>query len=354
MIHFDCTCGNALFFENNICLQCGSTVGYDPVANTIGPVAKGFVRCRNDREYGVCNWVVPATGPEYCVACRLNRTVPDLSVPANLDGWHKMEAAKRRAIYTLLRLGITPAGVVFDFLTPTPQLRVTTGHENGVITLNTLEADDLYRERERHMLGEPYRTLVGHFRHELGHYYWGRFFLPPEAAPLLTEYRALFGDERADYAAALARHYANGPVATWPTTHITGYAASHPWEDWAETWAQYLHIVDGAETAIAFGWASASVPLPFTPFVRQEVLADAPAADSSFLDTLNGWAKLSPALNELAASLGHPTLNPFVFSSSSVRKILFVHKMAGIAAEKGTKQPAPKPLKTPSATAAAA
>ncbi|WP_395748937.1 putative zinc-binding metallopeptidase [Prosthecobacter sp.] len=340
MIHFVCTCGNTLFFENTQCLQCGSTVGYDLADNSMKPHTAELVQCRNGSEFGVCNWVVPAKGPEYCASCSLNHMVPDLKVPGNQDAWHKMESAKRRAIYTLARLRLTPFskvgnpdGLSFDFLTPIPNLCVMTGHDDGMITLNLNEADDLYRERQRHQLGEPYRTLVGHFRHELGHYYWDRFFKGRgEDDALLEEYRKLFGDEREDYGAALAKYYANGPVTTWSTTHITSYATSHPWEDWAETWAQYLHIVDGTETAKAFGWMSKSVPIPFTPFRSEEVLADSPNSDASFLSTLNDWAKLSPAMNELAASLGHATMFPFVFSLQTAQKILFVHRMVTTAA----------------------
>ncbi len=384
MIHFDCTCGNTLFFENTLCLKCGKTVGYDPTDNKMKPVSETHVQCRNGTEFAVCNWLVSANGPEYCTACSLNHMVPDLSVPGNQDSWHKMEVAKRRAIYTLARLGLIPAsrqtrpdGLCFDFLSPIPTLCVMTGHDNGVITLNLNEADDLYRERQRHHLGEPYRTLVGHFRHELGHYYWDRFFLPRnQDDPLFTEFRTLFGDERDDYSAALARYYASGPAATWSTTHITGYATSHPWEDWAETWAQYMHIVDGVETAASFGWMSKSIPLPFTPFRPEDVLTDAKGGDAGFLNTLNDWAKLSPALNEMASSLGHPTLYPFIFSPQTARKILFVHKMVGVAVKDWGKPapsqppplpkqssqagaqppplPAPPPVKDPLAGAAAA
>ncbi len=353
MIHFTCTCGNALFFENTLCLQCNSQVGYDLGDNTMKPVASPYVQCRNGTEFGVCNWLVQAGGPEYCTACALNHMVPDLSVAGNKDSWHKMENAKHRAIYTLARMGLTPwdkktrpDGLTFDFLTPIPNLCVMTGHDEGVITLNLNEADDLYRERQRHNLGEPYRTLVGHFRHELGHYYWDRFFAQSqENDPLLMEYRALFGDEREDYSAALAKYYANGPVPTWSTTHITCYATAHPWEDWAETWAQYLHIVDGVETAGSFGWAGKSVPIPFTPFKAQEVLADTPGADASFLITLNDWARLSPALNEMASSLGHTTMYPFIFSVKTAQKILFIHKAVGFAAQSWAK---PVPTEAPS------
>ena len=358
MTPFTCNCGNALFFENSLCLQCNSEVGYDPVIGKMMSATGDYARCRNGKEFAACNWLVPANGPEYCAACALNHVVPDLSVAENLPAWGKMETAKRRALYNLVRLGIPPYnrqqrpdGLAFDFLTPMPNLGVTTGHEDGVITLNLHEADDLYRERQRQLLGEPYRTLIGHFRHELGHYYWDRFFPAGEQDdPLLGECRALFGDEREDYSAALARHYANGPTPNWQATHITSYATAHPWEDWAETWAQYLHIVDGLETAASFGWQSKSVPTPFTPFKPDEVLAETPNADASFLGALNDWAKLSPALNEMASSLGHSTLYPFVLTPQTVRKILFVHHMVGVSAQSWN-----KPLETaPQAPAPAA
>ena len=353
MIHFSCTCGNTLFFENTLCLKCGSAVGYDAVDNAMKPVTKDHAQCRNGTEFAVCNWLVRVPGPQYCIACVLNHMVPDLSVPGNMEAWHKMEISKRRAIYTLVRLGIPPAdrkknpdGLAFDFLTPIPDLCVTTGHKDGVITLNLNEADDLYRERQRHHLREPYRTLIGHFRHELGHYYWDRFFSKrPDDDPLRAEFRTLFGDEREDYGKALATYYANGPLATWSTTHITSYASSHPWEDWAETWAQYLHIVDGVETAGAFGWQSTSVPIPFTPFLPEQVQPGTQGEDDSFLNTLNDWAKLSPALNEMAASLGHTTMYPFIFTQQTARKILFVHRMVNVAAQSWAQQMA-TPLQT--------
>jgi hypothetical protein len=380
MIYFACNCGNTLFFENTLCLQCGSTVGYNPADNAMKPVSAAYVPCRNGTEFAVCNWLVPAPGPEYCTACVLNHMVPDLNVPGNQESWHKMEKAKRRAIYTLTRLRIAPVGrttrpdgLAFDFLTPTPQLGVMTGHDDGIITLNLNEADDLYRERQRHQLGEPYRTLIGHFRHELGHYYWDRFFLGrSEDDALLVEYRTLFGDEREDYSAALTRYYANGPAANWSATHISGYATSHPWEDWAETWAQYMHIIDGIETAESFGWKSKSVPTPFTPFRAEDVLAGTPNADTTFLSTLNDWVRLSPTLNEMASSLGHTTLYPFVFTPQIARKILFIHKAVGVAAQSWVQQVAAQlpplptqphgnvalaataPLKAPLAGAAAA
>ena len=89
--------------------------------------------------------------------------------------------------------------------------------------------------------------MLGHLRHEIGHYY----------QPLLvTDWercRELFGDDREDYGAAMERHYASGPPADWPERFVSAYATMHPWEDWAETFAHYLHIRDVLQTAVAYG-----------------------------------------------------------------------------------------------------
>jgi hypothetical protein len=301
-----------------------------------------FQRCANGVEYGVCNWVVPRNGPTtLCESCRLNRTIPDLRFGRNRAAWRKIETAKRRILYTLARLGLTPAnkmeaavhGLAFDFLRPTPTTQVLTGHEDGLITLNVEEAEDLEREKRRELLGESYRTLVGHFRHEIAHYYWDRFFQGRgEDDAIMQGFREVFGDEREDYTVALQRHYTEGPVAAAPGMYITTYASAHPWEDWAETWAHYLHMIDGIETARSFGLSSEAVPIPFTPFPKEAVTLPPqltwPAGEKEeFLELLHGWAKLAPAINEVVASLGHPTFYPFVFSESIIRKFFFVHHM---------------------------
>jgi hypothetical protein len=89
--------------------------------------------------------------------------------------------------------------------------------------------------------------LLGHFRHEVGHYFWDR--LVATDPHQLEEFRVLFGDDRQDYGEALKRHYDEGAPANWQDTYISMYATMHPWEDFAETWAHYLHIVDTLETA---------------------------------------------------------------------------------------------------------
>jgi hypothetical protein len=324
-----------------------------------------FQPCANGVQYSVCNWVVPRGDQKaLCPSCLLNRTIPDLSVPGNLDAWHKIEIAKRRILYTLWRLGLAPsskredatAGLAFDFLRPTPTKPVLTGHEDGVITLNVDEAEDLEREKRKEALGESYRTLIGHFRHEVAHFYWDRFFANhPDDDPTLAAFRELFGDERTDYNAALQRHYEQGPVAAAPGTFITTYASVHPWEDWAETWAHYMHMIDGTETARSFGLSGDSVPIPFTPFPTEAVTLPEqltwPAGEKEeFLTLLRDWAKLSPAINEIVASLGHPAFYPFVFSDTIIRKFFFVHHMVkfhGGSSSEATQPPmkaAPEPV----------
>lgn len=342
MRHYKCTCGNVLFFDNSLCLQCGNAVAYDPaddVMVTLGEES-AFKLCQNGLDHSVCNWALPKADEEtLCQACRLNRTIPDLTIVGNQDAWHKLEIAKRRVLQTLRKLGLTipsktedpEKGLAFDFLRPTPEVPVLTGHEDGVITLSLDEAEDVERERRREMLGEPYRTVVGHFRHEIAHYFWDRFFKgqPDDDAPLVA-FREVFGDERQDYDAALAKHYQQGPPVDWALQYISAYASSHPWEDWAETWAHYLHIVEGTETAQSFGLNSDAVPIPYTP-VPVEAITLPPELTISeeeselFFQRLYSWAKLSPALNEMAASLGHSALYPFVLSVPVVRRLFCVH-----------------------------
>ena len=59
------------------------------------------------------------------------------------------------------------------------------------------------------------------------------------------------------YAAALQAHYAKGgDVGPWAERHVSAYASAHPWEDWAETWAHYLHMMDAVDTALGFGMSA--------------------------------------------------------------------------------------------------
>lgn len=341
MRYFTCQCKNTLFFENSACLQCGLNVGYNPVTSKMEVLdgSNDLYLCKNGIDYGVCNWIANSKDDPYCKSCRLNRTIPDLKLLGNLDSWRRVELAKRRMLYTLFQLNIDPPrwvddavrGLSFDILSPDAGAAVMTGYANGIITLNLNEADSVEREKNRNQLAEPYRTLVGHFRHETAHYMWQQLFGgKPDDDMELSVFRELFGDERNDYATALQTYYANGAPAGWESDFISAYATAHPHEDWAETWAHYLHIIDGSETACSFGFNSHSVPLPFTKFppevADQFLNLDVHKKEArKFMDMLHGWAKLSPALNEMAASMGQGVLYPFVFSLNVVRKLTFVH-----------------------------
>jgi hypothetical protein len=195
-----------------------------------------------------------------------------------------------------------------------------------VITLNIEEADDVKREQTRTSMREPYRTLIGHFRHEVGHHYWDRLIANSH---WLEDFRRMFGDERADYNAALQRHYLKGPPREWPNHFVSAYASVHPWEDWAETWAHYLHMMDTLGTAISFGIKPETMSLPFHCF-GPEVLCDSEGQDSPrFLASLNAWLKLAAVMNELCRSMGQPDFYPFALSSSAVTKLHFVHLVVG-------------------------
>lgn len=267
-----------------------------------------------------------------CIACRLNQTIPDLSDPDNARWWAAIEVAKRRLVSQLVAMGLPVAskvgedpqqGLAFAFLRAAPGgPSVVTGHEDGLVTLDVEEADDSRRERIRRELHEPHRTLLGHFRHEVGHYYWDRLV---SGAGWHLPFRGLFGDERADYAAALRRHYECGPPPDWRDRHISSYAASHPWEDWAETWAHYLHMVDSLDTALGFGLGAEDLETEIDRFGPQDLYrADAPGADA-FLFFLNSWVEMTMVLNELSRSMGQPDFHPFVMSRAVVTKLHFVH-----------------------------
>lgn len=345
MQRFTCECGNVLFFGSSRCLKCSSDVGYDPQRGAMRRVRPDSTmkRCQNGVKHNVCNWLLPASATAVlCVACRMNRTIPDLSADRNHMLWARMEMAKRRLIYTLLRLGIgLPSkkedpknGLAFDIVSTLANPTVTTGHLNGVITVNLEEADDSYRQFNRQQLGESSRTLLGHFRHESAHYLWQRNL--SELAwddPLRLAFRERFGDEWTDYAAALSTYYQNGAPGDWGKNYITAYASSHPWEDWAETWAHYLQIIDGLETCESLGIQVQFIALPLVILPVESgalpaVLPARPAEDGEFLAWLQRWMCLSTVLNEISCSLGEPALYPFVISVKAAQKLRLAHYYA--------------------------
>jgi hypothetical protein len=351
---FQCqVCGQLLYFENTVCERCGHRVGYVPGRFSLRAVEPDGVGWREadsggprlllcgNAQAAECNWLVPADEDEaFCAACRHNRVIPDLSVPANVASWRVLEAAKRRLFYTLMRLGLTPEtqaqdpqrGLAFDFLAETPAApHVLTGHEDGLITIALKEADEAERARMRLQMGELYRTPLGHFRHETGHYYWDRLV---RDAGRLDAFRAVFGDERADYAAALRAHYNRYDDGSWREAYVSLYAGSHPWEDFAETWAHYLHIVDTLEMAGAFGIAIRPALAEDTA-LRAEIDFD-PYAASGMAAILRAWLPLTYAVNSLNRAMGQADLYPFVLTQGVVRKLEFVHllvRQAGGAAE---------------------
>ena len=306
----------------------------------VGNEQLSYRRCANVQSASACNWLVPLAeadaGQELCRSCRLNRTIPNLATGENTEYWGAIELAKRRLVSGLLILGLPvkskvsedpECGLAFDFLeSPEDGSKVFTGHDDGIITLNIAEANDATRENIRTQMHEPYRTLLGHLRHESGHYYWDRLV---EGSPSLDAFRNFFGDERADYAAALEKHYAEGSPSNWPLNFVSGYASSHPWEDWAETWAHYLHMHDALETAAGFRLDTNSVELPLDGF-SGDVLVE---PDDQFLDQLNGWSRFSAVLNEFARSLGQRDFYPFILSTQSARKLHFVHRVVMAARE---------------------
>jgi len=352
---FLCHCGNRLYFENTVCYGCGLDVGYLPDRQELAALrqvdgrlweaeshegrAGRYRKCVNYEVQQVCNWMVPALENEpFCHACRLNRVIPDLSVPDNRQRWFHVEQAKRRLVYTLDALALpvfgksvdSIKGLAFEFLhgpvggsdeflsEMDSQTSVVTGHGSGVITINIEEADPEALERMRAQMGEAYRTLLGHFRHESGHYYWD---LLVRDTPWADRFRRLFGDERADYEGALSAYYRDGPVAGWPASHISAYAASHPWEDWAESWAHYLHMADSLETARDMELS-----------VRGRRVDDMAAGDRPQLDSaLKYWGELATALNALNRSMGLADAYPFAISSTVADKLQLIGEVIASA-----------------------
>jgi hypothetical protein len=339
-------CDALVFFENVQCVSCGHALAFLPDVGAIGslqptdngqwlapaiqeraePNGRRYRLCDNYTQHNVCNWAIEA-GDEHtlCRSCRLTTVIPDLTEEQRLN-WAKLETAKRRLVYTLMQLRLPlrtkvedpEHGLAFEFKASTSDADpVLTGHADGVITINSAEADDAERERLRNQLHEPYRTLLGHFRHEVGHYYWDRLIAN---SGRLEEFRALFGDERTDYGEALQRHYDQGPPADWQQRFVSAYSTAHPWEDWAETWAHYLHMYDTLETAAACG-------VILKP--RRSNEPSLPTASkperAEFDHMIEMWFPMTYVLNNLNRGLGQADAYPFVLSPPAIEKLRFVH-----------------------------
>jgi len=368
---FNCTCesNQLLFFENSSCVSCYRTVGLDDDFDTVEPYeldeksghyfkahkpAVRYQKCDNNAGFEVCNGMVnldtfiPEKGKDevLCFACRFNETVPDLSIAEHIPLWKKMEAAKRRALYTLKALSLPlqtisqdpKHGLSFDFTTDrdvsdhfatslVDSESVFTGHNSGHITINLAEADDVARSHTKMAMGENYRTLLGHFRHELGHYYFDRLVVGSvEKHALSKEY---FGDDELDYQQSLSTHYKNGAPNNWRDEFISEYATMHPFEDWAETWAHYMHIMDTLETAknyfITGSLSGDSASAKETGELKLPQDSMFFSSQTSITSVLNAWMELSVILNSLNRSMGINDAYPFVLSQSVRTKLSFIH-----------------------------
>jgi hypothetical protein len=353
---FTCsTCGQALFFENTRCQKCGHQLAYIPELNVMSPLEsvpsrdrgspaepEAFVAlakeakngryrlCANYVQHDVCNWAIPVEQERsFCLSCELNVDIPSPDGADTKLAWARLETAKRWLLYSLLGLGLpidprspeNEKGLGFSFKSSSADELVFTGHNEGLITINIAETDDPFREKTRQEMGEPYRTVLGHFRHEIGHYYWDLLI---KDRGCLKPFRNLFGHETADYAEAQKRHYEGGPPADWRDRFVSAYASMHPWEDWAETFAHYLHIVDTLETARVYGLAlrpkaASGAALPDMTARRLDF--------DDFDDLMTAWFSLTNALNSLNRSMGLRDLYPFVLSQPAIAKLRFIHEI---------------------------
>lgn len=378
MIPFHCgRCGHAVFFENVRCVGCDALLGYlpgercmgafeeaepspsladtataapddasAPVTPPAGPVrwrrvghaCSGaadplFTPCANRVQHDICNWMLdPGDTGTLCRSCRLTAVIPDLTVAGNIVRWAAIEAAKRRLMFTLIDHGLDPEpkasptdtkGLALHLLGAVPGgPPVMTGHAGGTITINIAEADDVEREATRVAFGEPVRSLLGHLRHEFGHYLQQRWITGAAAETC----RATFGDEREDYAAALARYHAEGPPADWQQRFVTAYASAHPFEDWAETCAHVLLVSDAVQTAESWGLRLDG------PVAR----ARPRSSRSQPMDrvVIEHWLPVAQFLNAMNRSLGLRDSYPYLMPDAVLQKMALVQGLLADAARR--------------------
>ncbi|UFS60259.1 zinc-binding metallopeptidase family protein [Subtercola endophyticus] len=339
MRNFSCeTCGALVFFEDFVCGTCSSTLGFRPderqvvtLRDGVSPSDHGsWLTCSN-RDWG-CNWLVHEdAGSGQCDSCRITRERPAATDTLALEQLSQAGYPKRRLMFQLydLRLPIIPYyqvathGLAFDLLSSATGERVITGHLNGVITLDLEEVNDPYREGLRVALNEPYRTMLGHFRHEIGHYYWQ---LLVGDTPRIDSFRAMFGDEQASYQEAIRRHYSQGAPAGWRENFISEYATMHPWEDFAECFAHYLHMRDTLQTAAATGLEvdAADTHRALGSGLYQPKL-DYTGAE--FAEVLSTWNVFTVAFNEINRSMGMRDIYPFTLLAPVVTKLAWIHQL---------------------------
>jgi hypothetical protein len=335
-------CQALVYFTSVECVNCHARLGFIPEERAMGAFfvqedgslrrcvdsPMSWRRCNNAQSACACTWLIRSDDPEsQCLSCRLTDTIPDQQSPENRQAWRDLESAKRNWLSTVLdlHLPVLPRsadperGLSFHFLRQTDACKpVLTGHAAGEITINAIESDPVERARSKLALLEPYRTLLGHFRHESGHYYWDLLI---RNSLLIEPFRALFGDERADYGDALSRHYKQGPTPGWENAFVSGYATMHPWEDWAETWAHYLHMVDLLNTARVWQISIGT----FEDVRIEDQLPDQVPLSAEFVAMVREWTPLTLVANSLNRSLGHEDAYPFALPYLALRKIQFVH-----------------------------
>jgi len=348
LTRFECTCGNRLYFHNTQCVSCGREVGWCPACaglTALEPLDGGGYRCGNAAcgatlnkclnyaEAQVCNRCVAmedGSGSALCEYCRLTEVIPDLTVAGNREKWQKLEQAKRRLLYSLDLLGLPYTGVSpplsFDFKSDVEPPdgwsfefggeRVYTGHANGKITINIREADPVEREKARVWFGEAQRTLIGHFRHEIGHYYWDVLV----AGQREDAFKRVFGDhEQPPYAAAIQRYHEQGPAPDWPARCISPYASMHPWEDFAETFSTYLDMASVLRVASEMDMEPGAVLMSL-----------------EISDAVERYVKVGVTINEFNRSMGLSDLVPEVFVPPVVDKLRFVDGLVRNAGGAGT------------------
>lgn len=334
---------NEVHFNNSECVSCSTLLGYLPSTDQMLALPvdqarldiglQGYALCAN-RDIIGCNWVrESASISDLCLSCSHTIRIPNISVEENRLQWSRLERAKRRLFYAIIKLKLPlsdgtdryDGALRFEFLGDSfhpdgKKKRVMTGHDQGLITINIAEADDAIREKNRIAMGEPYRTLIGHFRHEVGHYYWD--FLVDRGG-MTEKFRACFGDERCDYSDSLSAYYQNGPEENWTNSYVSAYSSAHPWEDFAETWAHYFHMVGGLETAYAY----ALNPQPLHTGMPKLVQLTDPYRVLDCEQLLTHWIPITMAMNAMNRSIGHNDYYPFALSPDVTKKLKFIHEL---------------------------
>ena len=338
-------CQSFVPFEAHNCARCDTPLGLHVPSRAMVAITEGrahiddqwWVRCNQQITLG-CNWLTEeeqsAEQRGRCLAGSLIKREPDADDTPAREKLMPTAAAMRRLVYQLLNIGLpvdpywrTEGGLAFDLLSSySTGEKVTIGHANGVITIDVVESLDDYRESLRVRLGEPYRTLLGHFRHEIGHYYQNILVENGSGATkYLTRCRQLFGDERAGYADSLKRHYQLGAPDGWEASFISEYATMHPWEDFAECFAHYLHITDTMDSSREAGMV---LHADRVRFAASRDIAPLESYDNASIERLLfDWRWISSFFNRINAAMGKGPLYPFDIPPAVVDKLGFVHRV---------------------------